>query len=189
MELKNLKTDFLGKKVIYFEEIDSTQKYIKNNISNLENGTVVITDFQKNGVGTHDRKWYSSKGENLTFSILLYPNCKVKKLEGLTKKIAEDFVEILKELYDINLKIKEPNDLILNNKKVCGILTETSLKGEKVENLIIGIGLNINQEKFPEEIKETATSLKKEYSLKFDKIEILKGFLEKFEKEYLNFIK
>lgn len=188
MNLENLNTKFIGKEIIYFEELESTQKYIKQRVNELENGAIVITDNQTNGVGTHDRKWYSTKGENLTFSMVLYPKCKVKKLEGLTKKIAEILVETLKKLYKINITIKEPNDLLIEGKKFCGILTETNLKGETVENLVIGIGMNVNQEELDIDIKEIATSLKLEYNRNFNKEEILKEFLENFEKNYIKII-
>ena len=184
----NVKTKIIGQKVIYFEELESTQKYAKQNMEKIENGTVIITDYQTNGIGTHDRKWISCAGKNLTFSILLYPNCQIQKLENLTKEIAEILVDVLKENYDINAAIKQPNDLLINKKKFCGILTETKLKGLNVENLIIGIGMNINQDIFHEDIKEIATSLKKEYKKSFNSIEILEKFLEKFENAYLSLL-
>ena len=83
MELKGLKTDFLGKNIIFFPTLDSTQKKIKS-LKQPENGTVVITDKQIAGVGTHERKWYTGNGDNIAVSFVLRPNCKLEKMETIT---------------------------------------------------------------------------------------------------------
>lgn len=106
-------------KIIYFDEINSTQKYVKENSKNLENGTVVIANNQTNGIGTKNRIWYSEKDTNLTFTAFLKPNKIIKKYENLTTSLAKIIVEVIKELYGIDAKIKEPNDVLINNKKVC----------------------------------------------------------------------
>lgn len=106
-------------KIIYFDEINSTQKYVKENSKNLDNGTVVIANNQTNGIGTKNRIWYSEKDTNLTFTVFLKPNETIKKYENLTTSLAKIIVEVIKELYGIDAKIKEPNDVLINNKKVC----------------------------------------------------------------------
>ncbi len=186
---KNLHTQFLGQKLIIFDEIDSTQTYIKERASELQNGLVVIAKNQTAGKGTNGRVWYSEKDKNLTFSFLLKPNCNVKKIENLTVTIAEVIVDTIKEMYGYDLGIKHPNDIILNHKKMGGILTESVLCEENVKQIVIGIGLDINQEKFDEDIKEIATSLKREYKKDFDKYAILTSFLNRFEEKYFSIIK
>lgn len=190
MEFKNLKTKFLGRNILHFEVIDSTQKYIKeNSIKNMPNGTIVIADTQSSGMGTQGRKWFTGdNNENIAMSFVLYPETDIKKFSNLTKLIAECIINTVKKLYGYELKIKVPNDIICNEKKIAGILTESSSIGEKVKKIIIGIGFNVNQMEFPEDLKDLATSLKKEFSKNFSKEEIIVEFLNEFELVYLKLL-
>ncbi len=186
--LKKLHTQFLGKKLIILDEIDSTQRYVKEKANELPNGTVVVAKNQTAGKGTKGRVWYAEKDKNLTFSLLLKPNCALKNIENLTVMIAEIIVDMIKEMYGYDLTIKHPNDIILNNKKMGGILTESIISRERVKQIIVGIGLDINQDKFDDDLESIATSLKKEYGKEFDKYEILINFLNKFEKKYISIL-
>ncbi|MFR8233396.1 MAG: biotin--[acetyl-CoA-carboxylase] ligase, partial [Clostridia bacterium] len=103
--------------------------------------------------------------------------------EGLTIKIAKCVKKSIYELYNIDLNIKEPNDLLLNNKKICGILTEINTIGEKINYLIISIGFNVNEDNFSTEIKDIAISLKSEFKRDFTREEIIIKFIENLEKE------
>ena len=145
---------------------------------NYEDGTVIIADYQTNGIGTHSRTWYSSK-ENITMSILYKPTCSIDKLDNLTIDIANVLKEMIYDMYEIKLDIKYPNDLYLDNKKIAGILTTINTIGEKINYLIISIGFNVNETDFPEEITKIATSLKKEFSRDFDKGKIIEEIIEK----------
>lgn len=111
-------------------------------------------------------------------TIIKHPKCKISELEGLTIKIAEDIKEVIKEMYGYELQIKIPNDLMLNNKKICGILTEVHTQGEKIEYLLISIGFNVNETEFGE-FNDIATSLKKEYQKEFDKEKIITNIINK----------
>lgn len=102
--------------------------------------------------------------------------------------MAESIVETLEKLYNIKTDIKKPNDIILNGKKIAGILTESISQGEIIKKIYIGIGININQDSFDSKLENIATSLKKEYKKDFSREEILKQFLEIFEKKYINLI-
>lgn len=176
-------TKFLGKNLIIFEEIESTQKYLKElDKEKAPNGMVVIAKNQTAGIGTNGRKWLVEKNKNLTFSLLLKPNCLVKEIENLSITIAKTMVDVINKNYGYALNIKYPNDIMIGEKKVGGILTEAVTNNEKVKYIIIGVGLNVNQENFPEEIKNIATSLKKEYHKELDIYEILTKFLIEFEK-------
>ena len=181
----NLKTKYLGKEIFKFKEIDSTQKEIWRRIENekIRNGSLIITENQNSGIGTHGRSWHTDSN-NITFSFSIFPNCNIRKLENLTYDIAEIFVEIFKDLYEVNLDIKIPNDLIIKGKKVGGILTETKLQGENVKVLVIGIGINTNSEKFPKELEKTATSIKNELNIEIDNLQVITEFCNRFE-EYL----
>lgn len=184
MQLKNLKTNFLGRNAIYYKTIDSTQKEILRRIEEgkIENGTLIFTDIQTSAYGTHGRVWHTEEENNIAFSFLIKPNCKIDKLEGLTRKIAEIIVQIFKEKYNISLEIKEPNDIYLKGKKLGGILTQTKLVLDKVKYLVIGIGINTNKEHFTEDIKDIATSIKKEFGVQIDKEEFIVEFCNVFEK-------
>lgn len=191
MQLKNLKTKFLGRNSIYYKEIDSTQSEILRLIENKEakNGTLVMADIQTNGKGTHGRIWHTDETNNIAFSFVINPDCNIKKLEGITIEIAEIIIEILKEKYSIKLEIKEPNDIVFRGKKIGGILTQTMMISEKVIYLIVGIGINTNKEKFTEDIKDIATSIKKEFSVEVDREEFIIEFCNRFEDKILERIK
>lgn len=136
--------------------------------------------------GTHGKKWYTEEENNIAFSLALEVNCEVTKLEGVTLEIANILVLVFQKLYDdITLEIKYPNDLIYQGKKIGGILTETKLKGKVAKWMVIGIGINTNQEKFPEEIKNIATSIKKEFHLKIDNEKVIAEFCNLWEKMFL----
>lgn len=176
-------TRIIAKKQIYYKELESTQieaKYLAK--KGIENGTIVITDYQTKGIGTHDRKWYSERDKNIGFTIILYPKCSIKQLGNLTIDIAKCITASIRELYNIDLEIKFPNDIILNGKKLGGILTQIVTEGEKIRYLLIGIGININGENFNNEIKDIATSLKKELKIDFSREDILNQFCINFEK-------
>ena len=190
MELKGLKTKFLGRNVIYYESIDSTQLEILRKIeNNIPNGTIIITDLQTNGIGTHGRKWYTTEKENIAFSFIIYANCKVEKLKNITREIAETLNTVIKNLYNIELSIKEPNDIVHNSKKIGGILAQNKLNGEIVKYMVVGIGINTKQINFPKEIENIATSIKKEFNIEVDRIKIITEFCNLFESIFINKVK
>ena len=185
----NLKTEFLGQNIIYREEIDSTQDEAKRIIDELEDGTYIVTDRQTRGKGTHGRVWYDQGYENICGTFVLKPNCNISKLENLTILIAECIVEAVNKLYNVELQIKYPNDLICNTKKIAGILTESVINNEVVKCIYIGIGMNVNQNVFDYEIKDIATSLKNEYKKEFSRETIISEFINIFERRYLDILK
>lgn len=104
-------------------------------------------------------------------------------MEGITIEIAEVILDVFKRVYNINLKIKKPNDIVFNNKKIGGILTQTKLQGEKVKSIVIGIGINTNQEEMEEKIEKIATSIQKEFEIEIDNRKIISEFCNEFEKK------
>jgi len=151
-KIKNANTKYIGKNIIYKEKMESTQGIAKQFVNEV-NGTIVITDEQLNGQGTKGRKWITSKEKNITMTIILKPDCNVENLEGLTFKIAEGIKKAIEDLYRYELTIKQPNDLLLNGKKICGILTQSSSINNKVNFILIGIGFNVNEETFNVELR------------------------------------
>lgn len=183
-KIKKANTKKIGKQIKYFEELESTHLYSKK-IADIKenNGLIVLADIQKGGIGTKGRKWYTGNANNIAMTIILNSNIKLSNLDELTTKIAKWVQNTIKELYDYELQIKKPNDLYLNQKKIGGILTQTNIIGEKINYLLISIGFNVNETQFSEEVKNIATSLKKEYNKDFSREEIIVKLIEKVEKE------
>lgn len=172
----------IGIKLEYYKNIDSTHIYGKEIGEKSENnGKVLIAEEQTKGIGTQGRKWYTGKGKNIAITIILQPKCKVKQLDGLTIKIAKSIQEAIYEMYGYKLEIKKPNDLMLNNKKICGILTEIHTMGEKIKFLLISFGFNVNENNFSDQTKEIATSLKREFNKEFSREDIIIKIIEKLE--------
>lgn len=180
-------TKFLGKNFIHYKEIDSTQLEIWRRIENntIKNGTVIQADLQTDGRGTHGRVWHTDEQNNIAFSFFFEANCNIDLLEGITIEVAEVILEVFKKLYNIELQIKKPNDIVFNNKKIGGILSETKLKGKNVKYVVIGIGLNTNKEHFSEDIKSLASSIKKDFGIIVDNEKIINEFCYLFEKKII----
>ncbi len=183
-KIKNAKTKYIGKEIEYFKEISSTHIYAKEiALQEKHSGKIIIAETQTNGIGTKGRTWYTGESKNIAMTIILKPQCKISRLEGLTVKIAECMQKAIYDAYEISLQIKKPNDLTLNGKKVCGILTEINTISEKINYLLISLGINVNEEIFSKETKNLATSLKKEFGKDFSREDIIKKFIEILEKE------
>lgn len=164
-----------------YETIESTHKYLKENQQKYMDKTAIIANMQTEGIGTKGRNWFTGSNKNIAISVLYRPICKIEDLNGLTVKIAKILQRDIYDLYNVELTIKMPNDLMLNGKKICGILTEVNTIGSKINYLIISVGFNVNEIDFPKELENVATSLKKEIGREFDKNEILKKFIETLE--------
>ena len=191
MQLENLKTKFLGRNSIFYSKIDSTQNEIWRLIESktIKNKTLIMADIQTNGKGTHGRIWHTDEEKNIAFSYYIETNCKSENLEGITIEIAQILVKIFKEFYGIKLDIKKPNDIMIKDKKVGGILTESKVSSEIVKFLVIGIGINTEKMNFTDDIKNIATSIKKEFGIEVDRKKIITNFCEEFEKTLIRRIK
>ncbi len=176
MNIVNIEKE-TGQLIKYYKKIDSTHLYAKK--IEQEGDQVLIAEIQTAGIGTKGRTWHTGENKNIAMTIIKHPNCNIKKLEKLTINIAEEIKNIIKELYGYDLEIKLPNDLMLNNKKICGILTEVHTQKEKIKYLLISIGFNVNEDDFEKEIEEIATSLKREYKKEFEREEIIIKIINK----------
>ena len=155
--------------LVHFKEIDSTNNYLKNSYQLLDDFTFAVADYQSHGKGRNDRVWQSNSGENLMFSFLIKNKDLINKAESFSILTAVEVASLI-EKYDIdNVSIKWPNDILIGDKKVCGIL----LEGQVPDYLVVGVGLNVNQKEFPDDLRRPATSLSLEAKQPFD-IEELK---------------
>lgn len=168
-------------KIEKFKQIKSTHTYLKENNNKYAETTVILADEQTGGIGTKGRSWHTGSKKNIAMSIIYRPQKEVKELEGLTLEIAKRIQKSINKNYNIKLKIKKPNDLMLNEKKICGILTESNTIGTKINYVIISIGFNVNEDNFPKELENIATSLYKETGKEFDKQKIIEDFIQTLE--------
>lgn len=160
-------------KIIYLDEVSSTNNYLIKNHQKLNSYTILRTNYQINGRGQFLRKWTSNKNENLLFSILL-KDILIVDIDHIKKCLIESIIEFLKK-YNVVGTFKVPNDILVNNKKIVGILIETLTKNHYEFNyVVVGIGFNINQIEFNDLI---ATSLKLETNKTYDLNKLFKELL------------
>ncbi|MEZ3435153.1 MAG: biotin--[acetyl-CoA-carboxylase] ligase [Lachnospiraceae bacterium] len=183
-----VKTDWAGRQVIYYDETDSTNIQAKLAGENgAPHGTLVAADRQDAGKGRRGRIWDSPKGQCIYMTLLLRPELEPAKAPMLTLVMALSVAEAVKEQTGLEAKIKWPNDIVLNKKKICGILTEMSTEIDYIHYIITGVGINANQEEFPEEIKEHATSLFIEGGKRVRRSKLVAAVMAQYEKNYSAF--
>lgn len=171
-------------KIIKLSATNSTNSFLKELAQNsaLKNFTTVTTDNQQKGRGQQENKWLSEPYKNLTFStFVIFSDLKVTHQKYLNFAISLSIYDFLKKKKLSNISIKWPNDIMSFNKKICGILVENTFTGDRIKNSVIGIGLNINQEVFPEILQNKATSLKIETAIHYNLNTLLEEFLEKLK--------
>jgi len=177
-----LNAKVIGKKIHYFKSISSTNLFAKQIIdNNAKEGTVVISDVQTSGRGRKNRAWSSPEG-GLWFSVILYPHIPPQHAMLLTMAGSVAVAQAIKETTSTNPVIKWPNDLLINGKKVCGILTELDAEMDRINYVVMGIGINVNNP-LKEELKETATSLIYETGSQVSRVKLLRsvlGFLDTY---------
>ena len=182
--LKDLNTKYVGKNLYVFKEVSSTNTLAKFlSMNDVENGTVIISEKQTQAKGRSGKQWESPLG-GVWMSIILNPNVDHSKLPLITLATGVAVAKTLESIGVENPEIKWPNDIMINGKKVCGILTEAVAKFNTIENVIIGVGIdaNLDVEQFPEELREGTTTLKKELGRDGNENLLIKTFLEEFEK-------
>lgn len=184
-----LKTDWAGKNLIYYKETDSTNIRAKRlGEEGACHGTLVIAGEQSAGKGRRGRGWVSSEGSNIYMSLLLRPDFPPTKAPMLTLVMACAVARAIRKQENIGVKIKWPNDLVLNKKKICGILTEMSAEIDFINYVVVGVGINVNEETFPQELSETATSLRIESGESLQRARLVAAVLEQFEECYQTFV-
>ena len=179
--LSRLKTKWAGQQLFYLEETGSTNIDAKRYAEEGEpHGTTVIAEKQNAGRGRRGKYWESPPGSAIYMTIMLKPDFAPDKASMLTLVMALSVAEAITEATGLQAGIKWPNDVVVNKKKVCGILTELNVETDYIRHVVIGVGINVNNgapEEFPEEIRETATSLRIEAGTPFSRAELLERVL------------
>lgn len=177
-----MKSDFIGHSVEVLESVDSTNDYAKKKAKELVDGSVIISLEQVKGKGRRGRSFHSGKGDGIYLSIILKPGFEPAKAPFITSIAGAALVNTFNK-FNIQTKVKWPNDVLINGKKVAGILTEMSADMEFIEYIVLGVGINVSGLEFPSELKNIATSLKLEgYDVK--KLSIIWQFIYEFELLY-----
>ena len=187
-ELESLldgRTKWAGQHVVYSDEIDSTNIKAKQlGEEGASHGTLVVADMQTAGRGRRGRGWDSPSGSSIYMSIMLRPKFPPVKAPMLTIVMAYSVARALRTCTGLDVQIKWPNDIVVNGKKICGILTEMSTEIDYINHVVIGVGINVNQDTFPDDIKETASSLKMELGKRIKRSGLIAAVMKNFEKYY-----
>ena len=180
-----LQAKSFGKKIFAFGTIDSTNSCARTLAGCwAEEGTVVISDFQTAGRGRLGRTWVADAGENLMFSLILRPKIAPDAMNLLSLVAAVGIARGIEKHAGIKVLCKWPNDILCGGQKIAGILLEGSLAGDQVDSVIVGIGVNVNQSQFPDEIASRATSLALATGTLHDRPELFRTILQCLEEEY-----
>lgn len=186
-----LETRFIGRTIHYQDTVDSTQQIaLKLANDHAPEGTVVIAEEQLAGRGRMDRKWHSPKYTGIWMSLIIRPNIPLMQAPQLTLLAAVAVVKAIADMTSLIPEIKWPNDILINHKKVTGILTELQAESDRINSIIIGMGINVNQQAadFPPELQTTATSLLMETGKKVSRAALIKSIFKHFEELYLLYL-
>jgi BirA family transcriptional regulator, biotin operon repressor / biotin---[acetyl-CoA-carboxylase] ligase len=185
-----LHTADIGKSLFHFYTVDSTNAFalrLLEHGQNVAHGTVIIAESQTAGRGRLGRSWYSEPESGLYLSTVLYPKAPPSFAPLLTLATTIAVHNAVEQVTELDVDIKWPNDLLVGGRKVCGILAEMQAEVDRIKMMVIGVGVNVNHESFPDEIAGRATSLRIASGRLQSRIEILVDFLEEFERLYINF--
>lgn len=190
-ELKSrMEGAFCGGFLEYREEVDSTNNLARRLAEEgAADGTLVVAESQTAGKGRRGRGWISAKGTGIWMSLLLRPDISPASASMITLVTALAVADGIEAVTGLNPKIKWPNDIVIGGKKVCGILTEMSAELERIHYVVIGIGINVNMEEFPQEIQETATSLFQQTGEKVNRSQVVAAVMKAMETYYEEFLK
>jgi BirA family transcriptional regulator, biotin operon repressor / biotin---[acetyl-CoA-carboxylase] ligase len=181
-----LNTKYIGKKLCYLETTSSTMEVaVQLGLEGAQEGTVVLTEAQTKGRGRLGRSWFSPKYKGIYLSLILKPDILPSQSSVLALLAAVGICEAIKEITGIEARIKWPNDILIHNKKAGGILTEMNAETDAVRFVVVGIGLNVNNDE--KSLVEGATSLKAQKKEDIDRIALLQELLRRIEANYLLF--
>lgn len=192
VEIKSLMhTDWVAKEVLYFDTIDSTNTKAQELAEKgYQSGTLVVADKQESGKGRRGRSWVSPSGTGIFMTLMIKPDINPNNASMLTLVAALAVAKAITSVTGEEALIKWPNDIVINGKKVCGILTEMNAQFDYINHIVVGIGINVHNESFPEEISQMASSLTIEAGGKrFHRAQIIAETMAYFEQYYDTFLK
>lgn len=186
---ERLSTEWAGQEVCSFDEIDSTNNEAKRQAEiGAPHGLLVISEVQTAGRGRMGRPWSSPAGSGIWMSLLLRPSLAPIQASGLTLVMALAIREAIVTLTGAECRIKWPNDIVADGKKVCGILTEMSAEPDRINHVVIGVGINVTDDSFPEEIRDRAISIWQVCGQKIQRAELVAEILKTFERFYEQYL-
>lgn len=191
-EIKSLMhTEWVAKEVLYFDTIDSTNTKAQELAEKgYPSGTLVVADKQESGKGRRGRSWVSPSGTGIFMTLMIKPDINPNNASMLTLVAALAVAKAITSVTGEEALIKWPNDIVINSKKVCGILTEMNAQFDYINHIVVGIGINVHNESFPEEISQMASSLMIEAGGKrFHRAQIIAETMSYFEQYYDTFLK
>ena len=187
---KRVNGKLFGKRFYHFFKTDSTNRVaMELAYAGEEEGAVVLAEEQTQGRGRAGRKWHSEQGAGIYVTLLLRPRLSPVQAPLLTMLAGLSLHSAILAQTGLNAELKWPNDILVQGKKLGGILTEMHAEPSQVRFVIVGIGLNVNQEKFPDELASIATSLRKESAKSHSRLELLVRLLREFETDYNRFLR
>ncbi len=188
--LSSIRGSWAGREILYLDEVDSTNTAAKKAAENgAVHGTLVVSERQTGGKGRRGRAWDSPRGTGIFMTLILRPNMAPVHASMLTLVAALAVAGGIKECTGASSLIKWPNDIVMGGKKVCGILTEMSADPDCINYVAVGIGINVNREEFPEEIREVAASIFTETGKKTKRSLLISAVMAAFERYYEIFMK
>lgn len=190
-EIKSLMhTEWVAKEVLYFDTIDSTNTKAQELAEKgYPSGTLVVADKQESGKGRRGRSWVSPSGTGIFMTLMIKPDINPNNASMLTLVAALAVAKAITSVTGEEAMIKWPNDIVVNGKKVCGILTEMNAQFDYINHIVVGIGINVHNESFPEEISQMASSLMIEAGGKrFHRAQIIAETMSYFEQYYDTFL-
>ena len=177
-----LATQWAGCEIVYFDETDSTNRQARMLArEGARHGTLVIADTQSAGRGRRGRGWISPAGEGIFMSLIIRPDMPPSQVAKLSLMLALAVSRAIERETGLDAKIKWPNDIVINGRKVCGLLLEMDATAEKVDSIVAGVGINVHQTAFDEEIAHTASSLDLLAGRRVSRSAIVRAFLNEFE--------
>ncbi len=176
-----LDTEVIGRNFIYCDEVESTNSVLLSSKEFNQHGTVLLGEYQTKGRGRKGRNWVSNAGQNLTFSILLKNDIKDHKINLVNLGSSLVVSQALENLFQLNVELKWPNDVLVDKKKIAGILLDSTSKGNRINRIVLGIGINVNQSNFPGKFEIQPTSICKEFKGIVSRERLLSEILNLFE--------
>lgn len=184
-----LKTRWAGKRIIYRKQVDSTNTLARELAeAGAAEGTLVIAEEQTGGRGRRGRNWCTPRETTVAMTLILRPDIPPECASMVTLVMGLAAARAVNKLYPVQAGIKWPNDVVIDGKKVCGILTELLMSANGIRYLVVGIGINANVAEFPEELKGTALSLAQKLGHEVNRAELTAECLFWFEEYYEKFI-